>query len=1068
MKIQFLVAVAILALLPGLALGEFGPEPEQEPWPGFESFEGENVPAHWRALQGSRLSLSGDCRVVGKQSLLWQWSQAKARIEIHDPVSFPEAEGGGFVLWLYNQEPSKEKLRVFYGRKGQMERSFTAALALKGDRLRCKSCGRMMEGIFTANLNFKGWRSIYLNWRKNLGVGDGDVDTLVLEAPEGSAQGSLYIDCFLPKYSGLDPVPDEMTPEVVPAHASHWTGFLYFDQLKDPYASVESVPPKALEDMRRLVATHLPVIDDKKNATEPLSDEALARVKQDVAERFALERRGKFVNGKWVLLQYNCMYLPLAEVVWLRDYVGHTAYLVGLYRMSAPSPNRDELLQIIFDMVDHLHNCGYAHGSRGGTLRTDHLGYEARSWPSVLTGLRVELAQTGRYAEQLAAMNWFAGLGRIKARDGCDCDTLNTQGDSLFKAILLEPDDVRRYRLLKNFSDWLSHGVFCRFKPDGSSFHHTMHFPAYTQIAVGRAAAFTRMLSGTEFRLSPGAHERIRSAVYATAFTHLGPHLMANIRGRTSIDHSYKAPDRGVGMLGGIREMAFAGTPDGTKAIDPEMAELFLALAPPETVEAKELAAMGFTPKAFPRHYSLNGASAALHRKGQEWMVSVSGMKAPGKGIEIYRTQSNSYSRYVRCGGISAVTRSRAPQGGYLTGQHHDGWDWFHIPGSTAVVFDPQVLYVKYGSHRNGHRLAGGTHLGDHGVWGMNFTQWGQEWRKSAFFFGDHIVLLGSGIRNRQGGNTVTTLFQDFLPEEDTPTVVSGEEVTAMVHQQGPKLEAQDGLLDGRNTGEDVTDLEVADLQRERKPDVPIWVLNHRNIGFYLPAGQAPFTFVRSRQTWTYHYSWYLKDPNSANLGQEGQEASERYHPTAGNFAKGWLDHGVSPDGARYHFAMLMEASREKMAAFTQAMSDPQTAPYRIIKQDDAAHILHDRKHNTFGFVIFEPLESAPFANSPIRAVNKPCFVMTHLTADGLDLSISDPAHQQIDWATPTTIRLTLTGAWHLPEGMFSPQPIVERARETLSSASAAVANNATTLIINGEANSVYGFSLVPGETEKE
>lgn len=152
------------------------------------------------------------------------------------------------------------------------------------------------------------------------------------------------------------------------------------------------------------------------------------------------------------------------------------------------------------------------------------------------------------------------------------------------------------------------------------------------------------------------------------------------------------------------------------------------------------------------------------------------------------------------------------------------------------------------------------------------------------------------------------------------------------------------------------------------------------------------------------------------------------------------------------------------MAAFAQAMSDPKTAPYRVLRQDDAAHILHDKKHDTLGFVFFEPFESAPFADSPVLAVNRPCFVMTHASGDGLELSISDPAHQQIDWATPTTLSVTLAGAWHLPEDAFRPQPIVEADKETLSSAAATVADDTTTLTINGEANAVYGFRLERGE----
>jgi len=55
---------------------------------------------------------------------------------------------------------------------------------------------------------------------------------------------------------------------------------------------------------------------------------------------------------------------------------------------------------------------------------------------------------------------------------------------------------------------------------------------------------------------------------------------------------------------------------------------------------------------------------------------------------------------------------------------------------------------------------------------------------------------------------------------------------------------------------------------------------------------------------------------------------------------------------------------------------------------------------------------------------------------------------------------VTLAGAWRLPEDAFSPQPIVEKDKETLSSATTTIGDNTTTLTINGEANAVYALRL--------
>ncbi len=487
--------------------------PGQSSAAGFENFEGPAAPPNWRALRGGALSISADCHMGGKHSLLWRWTQPRARIEVRDPrfleVVAPSRRnpGSGFVFWLYNARPAKTQLKVFYGKRGKM------------------------RGRFLVSLNFKGWRSVYVNWTKNLGVKAGEVDTLVLEAPDDSPRGFLFIDCMVPKLDYAAPVPDKTTPALIPPKPSHWVGFLYFDQLPDPYARVKSAPPKALKDMRKLVDAYLPKIDDTKDAAKPLTDEALRQIEREVKQKYALERRGEFLNGKWIIAHPAQMPLASDEMVSLRWlHLPDTLRLVRLYRGAAPSPNRDKLLTIIFDLLDHLLNCGYAYGSRGGCLRIDHFGYIARPWPHIIALLRPELERTGRLRGQLAAMTWFAGLGRIKSRGGCNCDTLNTQGESLFMGVLLQPDDLMRYRLLRNFSDWLSHGVFCNFKPDGSTFHHAMHFPAYTYRAVQRAAWLCHALSHTAFRLTPAAHTRIKRAVYASAYTFFGPILAANIQ----------------------------------------------------------------------------------------------------------------------------------------------------------------------------------------------------------------------------------------------------------------------------------------------------------------------------------------------------------------------------------------------------------------------------------------------------------------------------------------------------------------------------------------------------------
>lgn len=97
--------------------------------------------------------------------------------------------------------------------------------------------------------------------------------------------------------------------------------------------------------------------------------------------------------------------------------------------------------------------------------------------------------------------------------------------------------------------------------------------------------------------------------------------------------------------------------------------------------------------------------------------------------------------------------------------------------------------------------------------------------------------------------------------------------------------------------------------------------------------------------------------------------------------------------------------------------------PYRVLQRDDAAHIVWDASGRRWGGVFFAPQGeiSHAFANEmlPVKAVDRPCLVMTQAASDGgLDVSVADPdLNLRPDGGNqPQPLRVTLRGKWRLLE----------------------------------------------------
>jgi len=280
----------------------------------------------------------------------------------------------------------------------------------------------------------------------------------------------------------------------------------------------------------------------------------------------------------------------------------------------------------------------------------------------------------------------------------------------------------------------------------------------------------------------------------------------------------------------------------------------------------------------------------ALHRRA-DWLVAVKGHSKYVWDYEAGKERENVYGQYVSLGMLTIFSRGR-PVSDVASGYRLDqGWDWYRMPGVTAVHFP--VRPQKPLEHR---RFSSETFLGavtcdgENGTWGMVLNQptfadgtaVRLRARKSAFFVDELIVLLGTGIRGGDGAHSVeTTLFQTFVDDAHSSRLVPS---TTLVDPAGN--------------------------------------------GYYVPNTSRLRVF-------------------------SGEQRSYRHDgrtPSRGRYAVAWLDHGLRPRNAAYRVAILVRGagSVRRLAAAPDSF-------YRVREQSDALHHVEFPARRTSGLVFFEP-----------------------------------------------------------------------------------------------------------------
>ncbi|WP_157976932.1 chondroitinase family polysaccharide lyase [Taibaiella helva] len=700
--------------------------------------------------------------------------------------------------------------------------------------------------------------------------------------------------------------------------------------------------------------------------------------------------------------------------------------LVFLYQIKGPAtnPNPDYHSLPLRDTILMLFNYMKAKGISDTTdfayrvlpateeVITSHYGVALRSsaYATSVFLMKEDLSAAGEFGHHLAALQALTYFISPEfpyfhfTYPGYNTDVIRSSIQQRLCYVLAQDDTsstrITNMAFLKDFINnalLTGHGWSDCIKPDGLTYHHRgVYANTYGVDALQQASILIRMLKGSSYPLSSAAEQNVKNAVM-------------NYR-RFCIDFTMPR-----GLAGRF--------PENTAVLDalrPALAYLYIAdpaahadagqefvrlwnispaanttLQRANTVSINVINTMGgiqdmantlnagLAPsvKISTGQFGFPYAGLSLH-KYNGWQVSMKGTSNVNWHYENSATE-NLFGQYTSAGALEILAKGN-PVTPDSNGLSFNGWDWAHIPGTTVASLPFNVMANSIMRQFNGKGFLAHAALGNNGVFAMDYkdinSATGMTARKTAFFFGDKILCLGSDIRDAGGTYPIhTTLFQTAFGTGNT------------------------GLVNGAvASGNNYTLSQTGG---------PFWATDAVGNGFVVPASAYNTHSIivqRSSQT----------SPNQANTAS-----------TTGDFAKAYIDHGAAPASGSYQYAVLVQGG-----ATTQNFAADFDSYFQVLKQDSQAHMVLYVPDSTYSYVVWDTNATLP-AGSLLLKANKPSVTLLQQVAGSneLQVSLTNPdmgllapgeayTYSQISstplrlYRVPETrvVTISLAGAWQL------------------------------------------------------
>ena len=880
----------------------------------------------------SAIELSGTHWKNGKKSLLWNFEPG-ATLSIKKDLQFEPRDKGGRDNYL------SAFIVWIYNEQPQPGKQIRFNFLKDGRQ--CTS--------FPVNINFRGWRGVWVCYERDMeGKPETGMNEIRIDAPD--VKGKLYFDHLITAIK-VDPrqqTADEQVPFVNKKTQNHWLIVMKNYQTKP---DIELTPLTAQH--KQEIAVMEQRFRDLLYTPGKLYPKQMNEIRAKYAKYGISEKKGVVTGTPIWFVRHAEAYERMIQP-WDKNILTRTGFEMGDYftlmqkiaiawNNATEDSDKAELKKMFMLMYKHITDQGVCWGSCWGNIH--HYGYSMRNMYVAYFLMKDVLKEEGKLDEAVNTMIWYSQTNELYTKpvaNGMDMDTFNTASIGCMASILLMDDSPEKVRYIRSCSRWLdwgcrpAQGLLDAFKIDGSAYHHCNNYPGYAVGGLNGASQMIYLLSGTEFAVGELAHQTVKNALISMRFYCNKTSFPLAMSGRH--------PD-GKGHLTPIHYayMALSGTPDGKQPFDREMGDMYLRLATSanSTLDKKmklKIQMQGCTPEADPQgNMSLGYACVSVQRRNN-WSAVVRGNSRYLWGAEHY-VGENLYGRYLAHGSMQIMT---APQGTDVTpatgGWQQAGFDWNRIPGTTTIHLPLADLKAKI---RNvdissgveemlysDEAFAGGlSQIGVNGNFGMKLHE--------------HDKYNGS-LRARKSfhffDGTIVCLGSGIENvNNDYPTETTVFQLAA----------------------------ENADMENYWKNypsgDGKAWIDNF-GTGYYTP---QPVKF--------------------SGLVKQESRTQDTDKPTEGMWASLVFDHGKAPKNASYEYAVLPQTTREKIEAFAAAPT------YKVLRADNAAHIVSDDATHTVSYVLFEK-PNGMLPGGPLLKTDTTCLAMVRMvSAKKMLLTVAQP-----------------------------------------------------------------------------
>ncbi|MCG8310773.1 MAG: hypothetical protein MI975_25515 [Cytophagales bacterium] len=997
----------------------------------MESFE-DGIPSSLN-VRGGKISLDSMRMKHGKFALRWDWIGNDALI-FNAPIGYHKqrdlsklsGEGTekylmgehssydnkvvlepprGFFMWIHNHQASTRRLTFRFGR---------------GDIVDCE---------FDYNLNFTGWRTVWIHYDRGdmRGNPDPDMDRLTLVAP-ATGSGTFYIDAIglslpmNPRTVGPNPQLPNIDPH--PRLVTQYEHRLLDFHGNRPSFPLEKMTPKMEAALNKLNSKAeefiLPEYQRKSLRNKSIEDIT------SHYNKFEIRRHGVNIYGRPLVKSnvYDEYFVEMGLgkgimdgiMGWRHDFNKILLDIAMHYRSTDNVDDKPRLEDMFINLFDYGVDQGFDVGAGLGWIH--HFSYVIREYGPAMFLMRDVLEKHNRLDQAIDIMRWFYGFGQVyredlvygvEGRKSEDAD--DAQGllmPRLYTALIMKnsPEKVRDLRhyssFFSNVTSAYANALDEIFKPDGTTFHHAGQTLGYGGRGVHGGAAVLYMLSHSPFKASDASFQRMKK-VTTTLFDCLftaeltGPRAFASIRFTNySLPEQFYYLPALIALSAESHDAGMAGLYKQLIDTKPEKNEM-------DIYWIKKLERRGhFDTYNYAKSRILPYSCIGLRRENNQWMATVRGHSKYVYPYESWGPNFFAYPTFIAYGYLDVSYPKHLDSTQPREGTWLEGYDWHRWPGVTSVYLPYEQIITSPGQQKDeggeypfsDQGFVGGVETVDgnsifvlpfkgHDMFGLqSFTG-----KKSYFFFDDFVVCLGSNITSKIANYPVeTTLIQNVIDSENEKLVTSH----GAIHE--------------------------VPYKKTISKSKPFWMLDYRNTGYFI--SEIPK-----------HTTLSIQRKEQSNPGYQAKDFR------SGKFTTVLFDHGITPIDAEYAYAVVMNADEQKMSDFLSEMKGKKK-PYEIIRQDDKAHIVHSPKHSTISYAIFD--KAVELNKGLVKSVSRPSTFILQETDRGIKLAIADPdlniydgqddlepdgsrvelsiySHEWFYWPSrPSMVQVTLKGAWKI------------------------------------------------------